>query len=611
MDLDAQAYKLLQGQAAAADAPVEVTLDELRKRDNRDVIAGGTLAFGTLVDRTERYQPDCEYLAELELANGYVIILQSMGIVTPEFAAKFADAVDYNVRTAMTKMTAEERENELVMREEQYVYVVPPSGDDSASKRSYDVVDSIFVSPNKKSRAPSPFEEDTRDGATKLALDAPDQVPLGMEAEDTDLARVPRYDRGEGVYEGLTKLGRWVASNDENDLILGLDRFKAFARFITGSTTAMTATAVGTLVVVASLDFLPWQARAVLLGASGVVLGIAGRRTRSAMNLQTGGVTGGLVSVLTIPMVAIGPSLKDFIDALVVACTPVTPSGWLDVRGWVMQGMEWAAYNFPDKLARLLGLAGQNGEVGRAQVRLMNAAMTHMHRVLEVLKHPWLLALIQGLVAWKQTLSLVAIAGGFYYYFGLHYAHRYVPGRQKHYLALNSVKAFKDAEKKARKKLERVGELIAQVKPTVGVGGAMMRRMIAQDQQALERRKAGISTRLASITSDREDLAIGTVAAADVWRRDHPGLRRRRGRNDPSCPARSPRGQAVNAGDPDYEKACCDVDALIQRFSAVEAEIEQLRVDAQAKLAQHNIPIASRAGGEISVVDEVFAKLHL
>ena len=148
MDLDAQAYKLMQGQAA--DAPVEVTLDELRKRDNRDVVAGGTMAFGTLVDRTERYQPDCEYLAELELANGYVIILQSMGIVTPEFAAKFADAVDYNVRTAMTKMTAEERENELVMREEQYVYVVPPSGDDAASKRSYDVVDIFLLHLMKK-----------------------------------------------------------------------------------------------------------------------------------------------------------------------------------------------------------------------------------------------------------------------------------------------------------------------------------------------------------------------------------------------------------------------------------------------------------------------------
>lgn len=607
MDLDAQAYKLLQGQAA--DAPVEVTLDELRKRDNRDVIAGGTLAFGTLVDRTERYQPDCEYLAELELANGYVIILQSMGIVTPEFAAKFADAVDYNVRTAMTKMTAEERENELVMREEQYMYAVPPSDDDAASKRLYDVVDSIFVSPNKKPRAPSRSEEDARDGATKLVLDAPDQVPLGMEAEDPDLTRVPRYDRGEGVYEGLTKLGRWVTSNDENDLILGWDRFKAFSRFITGSTTAMTATAVGTLVVVASLDFLPWQARAVLLGASGVVLGIAGRRTRSAMNLQTGGVTGGLISVLTIPMVAIGPSLKDFIDALLVACTPVTPSGWLDVRGWIVQGMEWAAYHFPDKLAWIFGL--NNGEVGRAEVRLLNAAWTHVHRVLEVLKHPWLLALIKGLVAWKQTLSLVAIAGGFYYYFGLHYAHRYVPGRQKHYLALNSVKAFSDAEKKARKKLKRAGDLIAQVKPTVGAAGAMMRRMIAQDQQALERRKAGISTRLGDITSDREDLVIGPVAAADVWRRNHPGLQRRRGRNDPSCPARSPRGQAVNAGDPDYEKACCDVDALIQRFSAVEAQIDQLRVDAQQKLAQYNIQIASCAGGEISVVDEVFAKLHL
>lgn len=627
MDLNAQIFKLLGGarRVQGGEQAGTLTLEELQKHDHGKVVAHAAKAAANTIDLVERYQPDCEYLAQLATANGYVEFLAGIGIVTEAFAEQFAKAVDQNLSIAMTKMTSEERQRELVMGEEQYTYRVgsgaSADANEPAKRMAGDDLSHLFVTPQRaRSRAhdESGSDDDDDDGLDvregKTAMQAPG---------DADEEAMSRYDRGPGLYGdgavGLTEMGRWVTANDFSDDLLSKDRWLSFVRMVTGTFTGAALLSAGTIVVVAALDMIPWPVRAGMIGLSGLGLRYAARRGQSGARTEArarGGDFGAFVATL---IVQGGQQvLTDLIRAYQVTLRDARimggPMAWLREQIAIYAGPHLAA--IPGPIGRWMGNPG----IALGEVRLSNAAEVTAYAK-RVLENPWMRSLVTTLAASRYFLAGATVAGSLYYYFIPHHATKYVPNRQRYYLGINSTKTFKRLKKDRDDELKNISDLIGLIRPGPDVvappgAGAAVRAAAQATRQTrniqytrLNARRVGISTRLAQILRDREAVTIDPTPAAAIARPPfRPPPPPPQGAQPP-CP-RNPRGPGAVAGAPDLEKACCDVDALVLRYRTVCGEILQLELDARASLAGNNIQINS-CYADVSVVDEVFAKLRL
>lgn len=238
MNLNENAYKLLRGRTNVDRSPL--TLEKLRAHSNDAYLQQFARIFADWHVRVETHKPDCEYLAHLETANAHVMMLEAIGVVTPAFAKRFKGAVDVNVEVAMGYMTPEAREAKLRPGARQYVYEI------QANDMS---MDGAMASPSRYFVPTTPKKQ-----GSKLNMDV-DPMKLSAPA-DPDEARVPAYDRGDGLYDGLTELGRWVVVNDDDNALLDKDRWKSFTRFVTGTYTNMALLSAGSIVVVAAADFI-------------------------------------------------------------------------------------------------------------------------------------------------------------------------------------------------------------------------------------------------------------------------------------------------------------------------------------------------------------------
>ena len=636
MDLNEQIFKLLGGarRHESGEQAGTLTLEELKKHDHGKVVAHAVKAAANTIDLVERYQPDCDYLAMLSTANGYVEFLAGIGIVTEAFAKQFANAVDQNLSIAMTKMTSEERQRELVMGEEQYTYRVgsgaSASANEPAKRIAGDDLSHLFVTPQRaRNRAHDESGSDDDDGLEDV-LDVPTTPVLqktdvregktAMQAPgDADEEAVSRYDQGPGLYDGLTEMGRWVTANDLRDDLLSKDRWLSFVRMVTGTFTGATLLSAGTIVVVAALDMIPWPVRAGMIGLGGLGLRYAARRGQSRARTEARALGGDFGATVATLIVQGGQQvLTDLVRAYQVTLR----------EGRVLQGYGWvreqiARYAGPYLAQLPFGIGRWMGDPGIAlgEVRLSNAAgvAAYAKRVLE---NPWMRSLVTTLAASRYFLAGATVAGSLFYYFVPHHATKYVPNRQKYYLGINSAKTFNRLKGKQDDKLNNINDLIGLIRPgpdvaadpgdtdAVRAAALATRRARSLEHAQLNARRVGISNRLAQILSDREAVTITPTPAAVIapqpFQPAPPGapppvL--------PPCP-RNPRGPGAIAGEPDLEKACCDVEALVLRYRVVCVEIQQLELDVRWSLAANNIQINS-CYGDVSVVDEVFAKLRL
>ena len=639
MDLNEQIFKLLGvgRRLEGGEQAGTLTLEELKKHDHGKVVAHAVKAAANTIDLVERYQPDCEYLAQLATANGYVEFLAGIGIVTEAFAEQFAKAVDQNLSIAMTKMTSEERQRELVMGEEQYTYLVgagaSASANEPAKRVAGDDLSHLFVTPQRaRNRAQYESESDDDDDGLEDVPDVPmtpvlkkpgvREVKTAMQAPgDADEEAVSRYDQGPGLYDGLTEMGRWVTANDLRDDLLSKDRWLSFVRMVTGTFTGATLLSAGTIVVVAALDMIPWPVRAGMIGLGGLGLRYAARRGQSGARTEAR-ARGGDFGAFTATLIVQGGQqvITDLIMAYQATLRPARvgggPMAWLRDQiathlGPIFAQLPWY----------LGGGYFQDPETGLAYVRLSNAAEVAPYAT-RVLKTPWMRTLVTTLAANRYFLAGATVAGSLFYYFIPHHATKYVPNRQKYYLGINSAKTFKRLKKDRDDELKNINDLIGLIRPgpdvaadpgdpaAVRAAALEARRARNLEHAQLNARRVGISNRLARILRDREavtkDPTPAAVIAPQPFQPAPPGapppvL--------PPCP-RNPRGPGAREGAPDYEKACCDVEALVIRYRVVCVEIEQLELDVRGSLAANNIQINS-CYGNVSVVDEVFAKLRL
>jgi hypothetical protein len=638
MDLNEQIFKLLGGaRRLESDEQTEtLTLEELKKHDHGKVVAHAVKAAANTIDLVERYQPDCEYLAQLATANGYVEFLAGIGIVTEAFAEQFAKAVDQNLSIAMTKMTSEERQRELVMGEEQYTYLVgagaSASANEPAKRVAGDDLSHLFVTPQRaRNRAQYESESDDDDDGLEDVPDVPmtpvfkkpgvREVKTAMQAPgDADEEAVSRYDQGPGLYDGLTEMGRWVTANDLRDDLLSKDRWLSFVRMVTGTFTGATLLSAGTIVVVSALDMIPWPVRAGMVGLGGLGLRYAARRGQSGARTEAR-ARGGDFGAFTATLIVQGGQqvLTDLIMAYQVTLRPARVGG--GPLAWLSEQI--ARYAGPYFARIPWGIGERMGDPGIAlgEVRLSNTSgvAPYAKRVLET---PWMRTLVTTLAANRHFLAGATVAGSLFYYFIPHHATKYVPNRQKYYLGINSAKTFKRLKKDRDDELKNINDLIGLIRPgpdvaadpgdpaAVRAAALEARRARNLEHAQLNARRVGISNRLARILRDREavtkDPTPAAVIAPQPFQPAPPGapppvL--------PPCP-RNPRGPGAREGAPDYEKACCDVEALVVRYRVVCVEIEQLELDVRGSLAANNIQINS-CYGNVSVVDEVFAKLRL
>lgn len=638
MDLNAQIFKLLGGarRLESGEHAGTLTLEELQKHDHGKVVAHAVKAAANTIDLVERYQPDCEYLAQLATANGYVEFLAGIGIVTEAFAEQFAKAVDQNLSIAMTKMTSEERQRELVMGEEQYTYLVGSGASESEpSKRmAGDDLSHLFVTPQRaRNRAQYESESDDDDELeddlnvpTTPVLKKPDvrEVKTAMQAPgDADEEAMSRYDQGPGLYDGLTEMGRWVTANDLRDDLLSKDRWLSFVRMVTGTFTGATLLSAGTIVVVGALDMIPWPVRAGMIGLGGMGLRYAARRGASGARTEArarGGDFGAFVSTL---IVQGGQQvLTDLIRAYQATLRPARiiggPRAWLTEQFATYLGPYLSA--IPGRIGRWMGDPG----IALGEVRLSNTAEVAAYAK-RVIQNPWMRSLVTSLFAYRYFLAGATVAGSLFYYFVPHHSTKYVPNRQRYYLGINSAKTFKRLKKDRDDELKNINDLIGLIRPgpdvaadpgdpaAVRAAAVAARRGRNLEHAQLNARRVGISNRLAQILKDREAVTITPTPAAVIARPPFqppppppPGAPPP---VQPPCP-RNPRGPGAREGAPDYEKACCDVEQLVIRYRTVCVEIQQLELDVRASLAANNIQINSCYAG-VSVVDEVFAKLRL
>lgn len=616
MDLNAQAYKLLSG----AQGPKAHTREQ--------VIAEAVKAAVNTSVRVERYQPDCEYLAQLETANGYVQFLAGVGIVTEGFAKDFAYAADRNMTIAMTKMTSEERQRELVMREKQYAYVVAPPAASATPKRSSSANTSpLFVSPGSERKRQAKGSES--DGSESSPKDSDGTIKGGlfggmktaMQAPgDADEEAMSRYDQGPDLYDGLTEMGRWVTANDWKDDLLSKDRWLSFVRMVTGTVVGGTVLSVGTIVVVASLDMIPWPVRAGMMLLGGLGLRYGARRGQNRMRNEARARGGDFGHFLTTALVTGGQQvINDFIRALMVAQRatplPANPVLWMAEKLAMLPGMQ-NVFDF-------FGW-GQAGAYQRAELRLV-ANQEVAGYVKRVLADPLIGPLVKGIAVHANFLAGLTVTAGLYYYMIPHHATKYVPNRQRYYLGINSAKTFKRLKKKRDDELKTINDLIGLIRPGPDVAappgaGAAVRAAAQAARNArtvahagFNARLVGISGHLARILRDREAVTIDPTPAAAIaippFRPAPPAPPGAPPPVLPPCP-RNPRGPGASAGKPDLEKACCDVEALVIRYRVVCVEIEQLELDVRASCAANGIQINSSLAG-FSVVDEAFAQLRL
>ena len=640
MDLNAQIFKLLGGarRLDSGEQTGTLTLEELQKHDHGKVVAHAVKAAANTIDLVERYQPDCDYLAMLATANGYVEFLAGIGIVTEAFAEQFAKAVDQNLSIAMTKMTSEERQRELVMGEEQYTYLVGSGADASANepakRMAGDDLSHLFVTPQRARNRARYGSESDDDDELEDDLNVPTgpdfkksdvrEVKTAMQAPgDADEEAVSRYDQGPGLYDGLTEMGRWVTANDLRDDLLSKDRWLSFVRMVTGTFTGATLLSAGTIVVVASLDMIPWPVRAGMIGLGGLGLRYAARRGQSGAR-SAARARGGDFGAFAATLIVQGGQqvLTDLIMAYQATLRPTRiaggPLGWLAEKFAIHLGPSLA--RLPDPIGRWMG----NSDIALGEVRLSNTADAAAYAK-RVIQDPWMRSLVTSLFANRYYLAGATVAGSLFYYFVPHHSTKYVPNRQRYYLGINSAKTFKRLKKDRDGELKNINDLIGLIRPGPDVaadpGDPPAVRAAAQaDRRArnlehaqLNARRVGISNRLAQILKDREDVTITpTPAAAIAPRPFQPPPPPPPGAPPPVLPPcpRNPRGPGAREGAPDLEKACCDVEALVLRYRVVCVEIQQLDLDVRARLAAHNIQINS-CYGDVSVVDEVFAKLRL
>lgn len=575
---------------------VSITMDmdtDSLKMDWEKGVTIGTNAFKAMAERVAELEPDCEYLATLEFAYGNVLLLEGLGILTPEFALSFAEAVNANRDVAWT-LTPEARQSKLGVSVAQRVYRIQPE----------DRAEPYPGSP--RSPPPSSYRMDA-EGV--VDLDGP-WTP-GTTVVDTDMdadeARLPVYDRGAGLYTGLTEFGHWVTARDEYDDLLSKERFESFARFITGTSGNQALLATGSVLVLVGADFLPATVRAVGIAAGGVVLRRSARRLGTAGQRQHVAEAGAVGVAAGLGQLASAfPTLEGFVAAIRAALTE--PAGF---TGPFYRFAENVAYRVGPQLHRLpfFGFDAITGEQAIHATRLQLAGYLGQRTVQTILKWPLLTQFVLALTEHRQTLAIGTILSTFYYYFGYHHAHRYVPSRQRYYLAINSAKAFAAKGKLLRGRMKALDKKIALYPkywpPPAGRGRGAPAPIPNPAKARDQGKSAGIGGRLTNIQTERASLQFTPVLQADVWQRGGPAP----GRGGPpnQCP-RTPRGKAVKAGDDDLEKACCDVDDLVTRLLAVEVEIDNLEAAVDQEMQNFGIPLQSSLDGW-SVVDQAFAKL--
>ena len=479
--------------------------DELLAGDNSNAFLQAVRGYETMNNRVELLKPDCEYLAALEAANGYVVFLGGVGIVTADFVTSFTDAVDKNVRAAMT-MTAEARQTKLVMDNDQYVYSILPN--DKAVPDALAPLDTTVLPKSNNTSEDGPW--------------TPATVITTMVDADED-AR-PRYDRGDNLYEGLTEMGVWITRNGHrrNDL-LSLDRWRSFARFVAGTSSATLLLATSSAIIVAGIDIIPWQVQVALIGIGALWIRrsarqvTAGRARNMATDVGAFAVAGGAIGTVTATS-----RFKDFVTALQTALRRPTGDTYMAAGRRLREriahaaGGEEAVHN--DRLFR----GAQEGDAGVRNV--MNEDYSR-----------WFLGL---LLANRQAIAAALVAGNLYYYFGYHHANRYVPNRQRYYLAINSASVFERRWKQQTDVLKDITLSLQKLKRKVG-----QIRPGRDPVKKLQRDRAETVISDFEDTRDTIQLRLNAIKAARA---------------------------AIVIGD-DLEQACVSVEALTKRY-LVEAE---------------------------------------
>jgi len=568
MNLNENAYKLLRGRTDVDRSPL--TLEKLRAHSDDAYVQKFARIFVEWHARVEKHKPDCEYLVHLENANAHVMMLEAIGVVTPAFAKHFKDAVDANVENAMVGMTPEAREAKLRPGARQYVYTI------EAADMPEDVA---MASPGRHFVPATPKKK-----GSKLAMDTD---PMKLSAPvDPDEARVPVYDRGDGLYDGLTELGRWVVVNDDDNALLDKDRWKSFTRFVTGTYTNIALLSAGSIVVVAAADFMPTPLRLALLGAGGFFLKRSARRALNGRWRQQAEEGVGLaVAAGALEGARLG--VDQIIATLRVALQE--PQGVLGPwdRFW-----ERVAARFPRETPGLGYIGG--AEDAQVNMRLATAS-ERVREVNRVLQSNGVTRFLVGALANRYVLGVAVVGTTLLYYAGYHHSGRYIPNRQRYYLGINSAKRLKAQTKALRDRLNQTKDQIAVL------NGRLPN--VEEATEALRRAKRA-NLRVVAAQTTLDNTKDDKVAAKRVIKEFNEEKVDIKARLDAIDRDRA----AVAPDDDDLQTACADVDALVVRIldekdNQVPGYIQ--RLDAAVVLARQDLPFWPPGAGAAPVAPPV------
>lgn len=555
MNLNENAYKLLRGRTDVDRSPL--TLEKLRAHSNDAYLQQFARIFAEWHVRVEKHKPDCEYLVHLENANAHVMMLEAIGVVTPAFAKRFTGAVDLNVEVAMAYMTPEAREAQLRPGARQYVYEI------KANDMPEDVA---MASPSRYFVPSTPKKK-----GSGLAMDT-DPMKLSAPA-DPDEARVPVYDRGDGLYDGLTELGRWVVVNDDANALLDMDRWKSFARFVTGTYTNMALLSAGSIVVVAAADFIPTPLRLALLGAGGFFLKRSARRALNGRWRQQA-EDGVALVVAAGALEGVRLRIEDIVETLRVVLQDPEPGPW----GWRQRFREWLATKMPREIP-LFGYFG-GGEDGVANERLATAAQRGVLAVKRVLESNRVTRFLVGALANRYVLGVGVVGATLLYYAGYHHSGRYIPNRQRYYLGINSAKRLKAQTQALRSRLDQSDDQIGVLRgrlPSVEDAKEALRRAKEDNQ--------GVPAAETNVRNTKDDKRAGERVIKE-FNEEKVRIKNRLNAIDRERAAVAP-------DDDDLQPACAAVDALVVRIldekdNQVPAYIR--RLDAAVALAVQDLP---------------------
>ena len=569
MNLNENAYKLLRGRTDVDRSPL--TLEKLRAHANDAYLKQFARIFVEWHARVEKHKPDCEYLVHLENANAHVMMLEAIGVVTPAFATRFAHAVDVNVEVAMNYMTPEAREAKLRPGARQYVYEI--HADDMSMEGAMASPGRHFVSATPKKKG------------SKLNMDV-DPMKLSAPA-DPDEARVPAYDRGDGLYAGLTELGRWVVVNDDDNALLDKDRWKSFTRFVTGTHTNMALLGAGSIIVVAAADFIPTPLRLAMLGAGGFFLKRSARRALNGRWRQQAEEGVGLaIAAGAIEGARYG--IQEIIVALQVALQEPQPVP----RGMIDRAMEYFFTNFTREWYGDWYFGG--GEDTAWNLRLATAS-ERVREVNRVLQSSAVTRFLVGALANRHVLGVGVVGTTLLYYAGYHHSGRYIPNRQRYYLGINSAKRLKAQTKALRDRLDQTKDQIAVL------NGRLPN--VEEATEALRRAKRA-NLRVVAAQTTLDNTKDDKVAGKRVIKEFNEEKVDIKDRLDAIDRDRA----AVAPDDDDLQLACAAVDALVVRI--LDEKDNQIpnykrRLDAAVALARQDLPFWPPGAGAAHVAPPV------